>query len=157
MTTQFDSISTIKSIVAAVHSGHNALEVINTKIADCKKAGLKFGKSIKTCVNRATLQDAMKATFKGTSAKTVANYMTAIVAAVNDGVPFSFSASKGKAKGNNKSETPVEIDAILAKLFSHKDFAGTMSEFETQYLNDEGSLKEIIQSFLESKGYEIKE
>jgi hypothetical protein len=156
MTTSFDSISTIKSIVAAVHSGHNALEVINTKIADCKKAGLKFGKSVKTCVNRATLQDAMKATFKGVSAKTVANYMTAIVAAVNEGTPFSFSASKGKAKGG-KGSAPAEIDALLAKLFSHKDFAGMVADFETAFQNDEGSLKEIIQSFLESKGYEIKE
>jgi hypothetical protein len=156
MTTSFDSIGTIKSIVAAVHSGHNALEVINTKITDCKKAGLKFGKSVKTCVNRATLQDAMKATFKGVSAKTVANYMTAIVAAVNEGTPFSFSASKGKAKGG-KDKAPSEVHALLAKLFSHKDFAGLVSDFETAFQNDEGTLSEIIQAYLESEGYEIKE
>lgn len=151
-----DSIGIIKSIVVAVHAGHSALEIINAKIKECKTIGLKFGKSVKTCNNRATLQDAMKGTFKGVSSKTVANYITSIVGAVNDDIPFSFSASKGKAKGG-KGSAPAEIHALLAKLFSHKEFTALITEFEQAFQNDEGSLNDIIQVYLESEGYEIKE
>jgi len=154
--TQNDSIGIIKSIVVAVHAGHTALEVINAKVKECKTLGLKFGKSVKTCVNRATLHDAMKGTFKGVSSKTVANYITSIVGAVNDDVPFSFSASKGKAKGG-KGGTPAEIDALLAKVFSHKEFVALANDIEESYKNDEGTIHDIIQSYLEKQGYKIEE
>lgn len=154
--TQFDSINTIKSLATAVHAGATALEVINTKVKECRDNGLKFGKSVKTCVNRATLTDSMAGLFKGKASKTYANYVTAIVSAVNDNIPFSFSASKGKAKGG-KGGTPAEVHALLAKLFSHKGFDALVADFETSFQNDEGTLRDIIQVYLESEGYEIKE
>ena len=158
--TQNDSISIIKSIVVAVHAGHTALEVINAKVKECKTLGLTFGKSVKTCVNRATLQDAMKGTFKGVSSKTVANYITSIVGAVNDDVPFSFSASKGKAKGGASGDsTPATIDSIIAKVFSHKDFNATIKKIEETYNSktEERTLAQCVQFYLESEGYKISE
>jgi hypothetical protein len=157
---KFDAIATIKSIAVAVHSGHKAIEIINSKIDECKKNGLKFGKSVKTCVHRATLADSMNGLFKGISSKTVLNYITSIVGAVNDNVPFSFSASKGKAKGGaNGDSTPATIDSIIAKVFSHKDFDATIKKIEETYNSktEERTLAQCVRFYLESEGYKISE
>lgn len=157
---KFDAIATIKSIAAAVHSGHTAIEIIYSKIEECKKNGLKFGKSVKTCVHRATLADSMHGLFKGISSKTVLNYITSIVGAVNDNVPFSFSASKGKAKGGASSDNaPATIDVVIAKVFSHKDFHATMKKIEETYNSktEERTLAQCVRFYLESEGYKIEE
>ena len=159
--TQFDSINTIKSLATAVHAGATALEVINTKVKECRDNGLKFGKSVKTCVNRATLADSMAGLFKGKASKTYANYVTAIVSAVNDNIPFSFSASKGSAKGGKGkgSSNDATIDALIAKAFSHKDFDATIKKIEETYNSktEERTLAQCVEFYLESEVYEIKE
>lgn len=153
-----NSIDTIKSAAVAIHSGVCALEIIATKVAELRKAGVTFGKSIKTCSNRAALVDAMAAAFKGKSAKTYANYVTAFVAAVNDNVPFSFSASKGKAKGKGKDKAAPEFAALLAKVFGHPDFADSMNDIQSFYDDAKGdTLAACVQMFLETEGYEISE
>lgn len=157
---KFDSIATIKSIAGAVYSGATALDIINSKVKECRDNGLKFGKSIKTCVHRATLTDSMNGLFKGKSSKTVLNYITSIVGAVNDNVPFSFSASKGKAKsGASGDSTPATIDAVIAKVFSHKDFDATIKKIEETYNSktEERTLAQCVQFYLESEGYKISE
>ena len=58
----------------------------------------------------------MKAAFAGKAEKTYANYVTAIVASVNDGAKFSFSASKGKGKAGaavEKTDTDKIVSALL--------------------------------------------
>lgn len=165
MSKKFDSISTIKSAAAAIHAGATALDVINTKVGELREAGVKFGKSVKTCTNRAALVDAMAAAFKGKAAKTYANYVTALVAAVNDNVPFSFSASKGKAnggKGKGKGKTETELSAIIAKAFNHADFAEMVKALESDYLaayeNDEKpTLAAYFADYLKAEGFEITE
>lgn len=153
-----NSIDTIKSAAVAIHAGVNALEIISTKVGELRKAGVTFGKSIKTCSNRAALVDAMAAAFKGKSAKTYANYVTAFVAAVNDNIPFSFSASKGKAKGKGKEKAAPELAALLAKVFSHPDFAAAAADIQGFYDDAAAdTLAGCIQVFLETEGYEISE
>ena len=154
----FNSINTIKSAAAAIHAGVTALEVINTKVGELREAGVKFGKSVKTCTNRAALADAMAAAFKGKAAKTYANYVTALVAAVNDNVPFSFSASKGKAKGKGKEKATPEFAALLAKVFGHPEFAEGMSDIQSFYDDAKAdNLAACVRMFLETEGYEITE
>ena len=100
----------------------------------------------------------MAAAFKGKAAKTYANYVTAFVAAVNDNVPFSFSASKGKAKGGKKEKAAPEIAAIVAKFFSHADFAKVAAEIQAAYDDAKAdTLAGCFADYLESNGYEIAE
>jgi uncharacterized protein YukE len=161
----FDAIDAIKSAAVAIHSGAMALEIINTKAKELKANGVKFGKSKATCANRSALMDSMASQFKGKSSKTYQNYVTSFVAAVNDGAEFSFSGSKvgkgGKAKGKAKTTT-VEFSALVAKVFSHADFAQFVADIQEDFLaahdNDESpKLADYIQAFLEADGFEITE
>jgi hypothetical protein len=118
----FDAIDAIKSAAQSIHAGASALEIINTKAAELKKNGIKFGKSKATCANRLALTDSMAFYFKGKSSKTYANYVTSFVGAVNDGVPFSFSASKGEAApsadGAKKSSGKTDDEKMLGALLN---------------------------------------
>ncbi len=153
-----DTINSFKSVAAAIFNGLNALETINEQAKVLKAAGVTFGKSKKTCQYRVQLGDAMKAQFKGKAEKTYANYVTGFVAAVNEGVPFSFSSSKGKGKAKGKTgDKDTTIYPLLAKLFGHESFKATMADIQASFENDEGDLSAIIQSMLESEGYEITE
>lgn len=159
MSKSFNSIDTIKSAAAAIHAGANALEIISTKVAELREAGVKFGKSKATCSNRAALMDAMAAQFKGKAAKTYANYVTAFVAAVNDNIPFSFSASKGKAKGGAKGDKAApEFASFVAKMFSADGFATFAAEIQAAYDDAQAdSIAGCIADYLEKNGYEINE
>lgn len=117
----FDALDAIKSAAQSIHAGASALEIINTKASELRKNGVKFGKSVKTCVNRLALSDSMASYFKGKTAKTYANYVTSFVGAVNDGVPFSFSASKGDAapKGDAQKAAPKsDAEKMLSALLN---------------------------------------
>ena len=154
-----DTINIFKSIANAHNSGLSALDAIKTYIAVLREAKIVMGKSIKTCTYREQCVDAYAIAFTKVSKKTRDNYVTAIVDAVNNGTEFSFSASKGKqnkAKGK-PTEKDVTIFPILAKLFSHADFGKLTADLESMFENDEGHMKDLIQSMLESEGYEIAE
>ena len=128
----FDAIGAIKSAAQSIHAGASALEIINTKAAELRANGVRFGKSVKTCAHRLALADSMALYFKGKAAKTYANYVTAFVGAVNDGETFSFSASKGqaapKADGAKKATPKTDGEKMLAALLiapmaSNEDWA----------------------------------
>lgn len=118
----FDAIDAIKSAAQSIHAGASALEIINTKAAELRGHGVKFGKSVKTCAHRLALADSMALYFKGKAAKTYANYVTSFVKAVNDGEAFSFSASKGeaapKADGAKKATPKTDGEKMLAALLN---------------------------------------
>ena len=95
----FDTIGAFKSAATSIHAGINALSIVTEKAETLRKAGIKFGKSVKTCKYRVQFADAMAAAFGGKAPKTYANYVTSFVAAVNDGAPFSLSSSKSSTKG----------------------------------------------------------
>jgi hypothetical protein len=157
MSKSIDTIATLKTVAGAIYNGVNALSIINHRAAEMREAGIKFGKSKKTCQYRQQFADAMEASFGGKKEKTYANYVTAFVASVNEGIEFSFSHSKGKSKGKKKSDADASIYPVLAKLFSHQGFTALMSDLQESYHNDEGSLSDLVRVILESEGYEIKD
>jgi hypothetical protein len=153
-----DTIALFKGIATAHNAGLSSLDVIKGHIETLRKGEIKMGKSIKTCEYRRQCVDAYAVSFPKTAKKTRDNYVTAVVDSVNNGTEFSFSASKGKAKAKGAStEKDTSIFPLLAKLFSHEDFKTTMADIESAFQNDEGSMYDLIQSALESEGYEIKE
>jgi len=156
-TKPLDTIALFRGVATSIHAGVTAIDVVNGSASVLREAKIVFGKSVKTCQYRLQFADAMKATFKGKAQKTYSNYMTSFVAAVNDGVPFSLSSSKGKSKAKGKTEKDTSIYPLIAKLFGHEDFKATMDLIESGFENDNGSMYEIIQSMLEEQGYEIKE
>jgi hypothetical protein len=164
-TMTIDTIAAFKSIATAHNSGLTALDIIKGQIEALRQAKVTFGKSKATCEIRTQCLDAYVAAFPGKAKKTLQNYVTAVVDAVNDGVEFSFSASKGKAndktKGKSKTKAATEKDTtiypLLAKLFGHESFKATMADIQAAYDNDEGDLWAIIQTMLEAEDYEITE
>ena len=137
-------------------------ETLQTEAKALRADGIKFGKSVKTCTWRQGISDTIVSLApEKTAQKTCMNYVTSFVKAVNDGTPFSLSDSKGKAKGGKKGGTKTEaIDVVIAKLFSHGEFAKWCDKIQTsfveKYENDEQpTVKAVIQDYLESEGYEI--
>ena len=153
-----DTIALFKGIATAHNSGLTALDVIKGHIETLRKGEIKMGKSVKTCQYRVQCTDAYIVAFPKTAKKTIANYVTAVVDAVNNGTEFSFSASKGKGRAKGKpADKDTTIYPVLAKLFSHEGFTALMSDLQESYDNDEGSLSDLIRVTLESEGYEIKD
>ena len=152
-----DTIALFKGIATAHNAGVSALDVIKGHIETLRAGSITMGKSVKTCEYRVQCVDAYAQAFPKTAKKTRDNYVTAVVDAVNNGAEFSFSASKGKSKAKGNTEKDASIYPLLAKLFSHEDFKTVMADIESGFENDEGSIVDIIQSMLESEGYEIKE
>ena len=150
---------TIVELQKSVETTDNLTSKLQEIAKGLRAKGIVFGKSVKTCTWRMTISDVITTLCKEkTATKTCMNYVTSFAKSVNDGTPFSLSDSKGTAKGGKgKGGTPAEIDALLAKVFSHKDFVKLAKDIETSFQNDEGTIHDIIQSYLEKQGYEIKE
>ena len=139
-------------------------DALQTEATALRTEGVKMGKSVKTCTWRQTIADTIVSLApEKTAQKTCMNYVTSFVKAVNEGTPFSLSDSKGKAKGKGKGKNKTEaIDVIIAKVFSHGEFATWCEKIQTsfveKYENDEKpTIKAVIQDYLESEGYEITE
>ena len=128
-----------------------------------RKDGIVFGKSKATCTWRKTIGDTITTLAKDkASAKTCMNYVTSFVSAVNTGTKFSLSDSKGKAKGKGKGTAKTEFSALLAKAFSHADFAQVMMKIQMDFVEaydnaDSPNFASLIQEYLESEGFEIAE
>jgi len=154
-----DTITLFKGIATAHNAGVSALDVIKGHIETLRKGEIKMGKSVKTCNYRVQCTDAYAHAFPKTAVKTRNNYVTAVVDAVNNGTEFSFSASKGKAKGGSKGKTKIEaIDKVIARIFSHPEFKAWCDTIQASYDNaDADTLEGCVRSYLESEGYVIEE
>ena len=159
-TKTLDFIAIAKSTAAAIHAGITAVDTVNTQAKTLREAGFTFGKSIKTCVYRRNLDDAMCALWKGKAKKTYANYVTSFVKAVNEGTEFSLSDSKGKAKGAkgakaaDKSADEKMLSALL-NVWKLSDVAeDVLIQVETA-LADGSSLADALEYVLESNGIEL--
>jgi hypothetical protein len=157
-TQTLDTIALFRGVATAIHNGVSAVDVVNGSASVLREAKIVFGKSVKTCQYRLQFADAMKATFKGKTAKTYSNYMTSFVMAVNEGTAFSLSSSKGKAKGGKGKTKTEAIDKAIAKVFSHAEFKTWCDKIQASYDNAEAdTLEGCVRSYLESEGYEITE
>ena len=154
-----DTIALFRGVATAIHNGVSAVDVVNGSASVLREAKIVFGKSVKTCQYRLQFADAMKATFKGKTAKTYSNYMTSFVMAVNEGTAFSLSSSKGSAKGGKKGKSKTEaIDKAIAKVFSHPEFKAWCDKIQSSYDDAEAdTLEGCVRSYLEAEGYEITE
>jgi len=97
-------------------------ETLQTEANVLREAGVKFGKSVKTCTWRQTISDTIASLCKEkTAVKTCMNYVTSFVKSVNEGTAFSLSDSKGTAKSKGKgkaSEAPSDIEKMVTALLN---------------------------------------
>ena len=95
------------------------------------------------------VRDSFFAGMAGIKQESIKNAYMTFMDTVNTGkvhTDTNKSRSNSKAQGGKKGKTnPVAIDALLAKVFNHADFAT---------LNEE--LQHDIREYLESEGYEIE-
>jgi len=154
-----DTIALFRGVATAIHAGVNAVDIVNGSASVLREAKIVFGKSVKTCQYRLQFADAMKSVFKGKAQKTYSNYMTSFVSSVNTGTAFSLSSSKSSAKGGSKGKTKTEaIDKVIARVFSHPEFASWCEKIESSFQDAEAdTLEGCIRSYLEAEGYEITE
>jgi hypothetical protein len=165
-TSTIDTIGIFKGIATAHNSGLTALEVIKGHIETLRKEKIVMGKSVKTCQYRVQCTDAYVSAFPKTAKKTIANYVTAVVDAVNNGAEFSFSASKGaaapsKGKGKGKTKGKAEFSALLVKPFNHdggKTFKDLCAKVEKGFQADtHKTIYAAFVDYLKSEGFEIAE
>jgi len=153
-----DTIGIFKSIATACAAYDGSLAIVEGHIETLKTSGVKFGKSKKTCQYRVQMNDAMKVAYKGKAEKTYANYVTSIVAAVNDGVPFSFSASKGKASKGSKATAKTDTDKMLSALLNVWKLSDVADEIMVQVetvMADGTPLIDAIVDVLKFHGIEL--
>ena len=159
-TKTLDTIALFKGIATAHNSGLSALDVIKGHIETLRAGSIKMGKSIKTCEYRRQCADAYALAFTKTAKKTRDNYVTAVVDAVNNGTEFSFSASKGKAKGakgtkaSDKSGTEKMISALL-NVWKLSDVADSLLVDIETAMADGTPLIEAIEYVLEANGEKL--
>jgi hypothetical protein len=159
--TSFDSIGTFLSLTKGIAGAVTGLTIVNTCIAQLREAKITFGKSVKTCIYRAQLADAMRLAFPDKSDKTWMNYATSVISAVNDGTEFSLSGSKGTKKSSAVTGTAPKQgreNPALDALFKCLKIAGGLDVLymmQEAYDNAEGSLVEIAIDLLKAEGYEI--
>jgi len=154
-----DTIALFRGVATAIHAGVNAVDIVNGSASVLREAKIVFGKSVKTCQYRLQFADAMKSVFKGKAQKTYSNYMTSFVSSVNTGTAFSLSSSKSSAKGGSKGKTKTEaIDKVIARVFSHPEFASWCEKIESSFQDAEAdTLEGCVRSYLEAEGYVIEE
>jgi len=115
-----------ETIVALQVSNDRTVSLTDTLQENAKslrEAGVKFGKSVKTCTWRQTISDTIVALCHDKKAqKTCMNYVTSFVKAVNEGTAFSLSDSKGtaknKGKGGKANESTSDVEKMVAALLN---------------------------------------
>lgn len=64
--------------------------------------------------------------------------------------------AKGKGKGGKASE-PKSLANKLATCYRDSDFEGFVTDLQAAFENDDGDLLDLIKSYLEAEGIELKE
>jgi hypothetical protein len=160
-TKTLDTIALFNGVALSIYNGLNAIDSVNGSAITLREAGIKFGKSKKTCQYRVQFADAMKSAFKGRAEKTYANYMTAFVASVNDGVAFSLSSSKASTKGKGKGtkagdKSPADkMMSALLNVWKLSDVAEECLIAIETAMADGSSLADALEYVLESNGIEL--
>lgn len=153
----------IVALQVSVSNTDTLTKTLQETAVKIREAKIVFGKSVKTCAWRKGISDTITTMAKDkTSVKTCMNYVTSFVSAVNTGSKFSLSDSKGKAKGKGKGTAGTEFSTLLAKAFSHADFAQVITKIQMDFVEsydnaDSPNFASLIQEYLESEGFEIAE
>lgn len=135
---------TINKSIAELHSA-------KAKVGTYKKDGT--GCSIATAFIDGCVQGGIS---HSTAQKT---YLPTFKQAVSTGKPVSdwnSQRAKGKGKGGKATEAKTLANK-LATCYRDGDFEGFIADLQASFENDEGDLIDLIKSYLESEGIEIKE
>lgn len=154
----FNTIQSFKLFAEALATQLNMTAIINAQVAMCREAGVEFAlreSKVNPCPNKAALRDALKAAFPKGKAKQLQNYETSFIAAVRGKGEFKLGNAKS-AKGT-KVKASKGFAEVLARAFSHPEFADFMAGLQVSYDDAMGDLHALTKEFLEAEGIEFPE
>lgn len=150
------------NIAAAEKQAAAFREELNKQTAQLHKEKAKVGTYKKDgtgCALATAFIDAALAAgvTQSTAQKT---YLPTFKKAVADGKPITdlnSQRAKGKKGKGGKASEPKTLANKLATCYRDADFAGFMEDLQASFENDEGNLIDLIKSYLESEGIEVKD
>jgi hypothetical protein len=138
-------------------------EAINLKIAELHKGKVKVGTYKKDGTGCAIATAFVDGCVEGGLSQSTAQktYLPTFKKAVADGKPVGDwngqrAKKGGKGKGGKASE-PKSLANKLATCYRDEDFAGFVADLQAAFENDEGDLIELVKSYLEAAGIELKD
>jgi hypothetical protein len=154
-----DCASLVADMKAAETKAETSREAANVVIVKLHKAKATIGR-YNQCAGATAFMDTLTA--RGLAKGTSKNYLTVFRDAVKTGKPVtdwngSRADAKGKGKGGKgKGKGKAELSALLLKARNHADFAEACEMMEAEYKDDKGTFAEVVDSWLESQGIELK-
>lgn len=138
---ELQTMGNIVLFAGAVASTIDATCKLNELAAALKKAKVRFGKSIKTCKNRALLHDTLAG--RGLEGKTLTNAVAAAIIAVDAGRWLGMNPSRARQKAEelaNGSPAQSKTDEqklalLLAGLGKNPAFAGFLAGLDASQAN----------------------
>jgi hypothetical protein len=153
-----DCASLVADMKAAETKVETSREAANVVIVKLHKAKATIGR-YNQCAGATAFMDTLTA--RGLAKGTSKNYLTVFRDAVKSGKPVtdwngSRADAKSKGKGKGKGKGKAELSALLLKARNHADFAEACEMMEAEYKDDKGTFAEVVDSWLESQGIELK-
>lgn len=150
-----NEISTLANDAGKAYAqGHNAWASFSDKALALHNGGVRYlkqsTKAGKACSTSALLRDSFMAGLGNLADGTKKNALMTFTDTINTGkvhTDSNKSRSNAKAEGGKKSPKQAKaIDALVAQVFNHADFANLPEE-----------LQHDVREYLETEGYEIEE
>jgi hypothetical protein len=151
-----DCASLVADMKAAETKAETSREAANVVIVKLHKAKATIGR-YNQCAGATAFMDTLTA--RGLAKGTSKNYLTVFRDAVKTGKPvtdWNGSRADAKSKGKGKGKGKAELSALLLKARNHADFAEACEMMEAEYKDDKGTFAEVVDSWLESQGIELK-
>jgi hypothetical protein len=136
-------------------------EAINIKIAEMHKGKVKVATYKKDGTGCAIATAFVDGCVEGGIAASTAQkvYLPTFKKAVADGKPVTdWNGQRAKKGGKGKGKgDPKTLANKLATCWRDEDFAGFIADLQASFENDEGDLIDLVKSYLEAEGIEIKD
>ena len=149
------------AIAGLEKQGATFKEELNKQTAELHKGKVKVGTYRKDgtgcAIATAFIDGCLEAGVTASTAQKT--YLPTFKLAVASGKPvtdLNSQRAKGKGKGGKANE-PKSLANKLATCYRDADFAGFVTDLQASYENAEGELIDLIKSYLEAEGIELKD
>ena len=151
------------AIAGLEKQGATFREELNKQTAELHKGKVKVGTYRKDgtgcAVATAFIDGCLEAGVTASTAQKT--YLPTFKLAVASGKPVTdLNSQRAKAKGKGKggkANEPKSLANKLATCYRDADFAGFIADLQASYENAEGELIDLIKSYLEAEGIELKD
>ena len=150
------------AIAGLEKQGATFKEELNKQTAELHKGKVKVGTYRKDgtgcAIATAFIDGCLEAGVTASTAQKT--YLPTFKLAVASGKPvtdLNSQRAKGKKGKGGKANEPKSLANKLATCYRDADFAGFIADLQASYENAEGELIDLIKSYLEAEGIELKD